>query len=261
MSRLSFAILGCVLSTAYLAAETSNSALIPVIQDGDEARHAVKVLAARQHAYQLLMIGDSITENLETEPFKPVWDRYFAPRDAFNLGYGGARTENILWNLTHGELDGQSPKAVVLLIGSNNSDDANFPVAHNAEQIAEGTAAIIALIRSRCPGTKILLLRIFPRERIYQNPDGTERGSHTNRRTVNSQASELCSRLADGINIISADMTHCFLRPDGTIDPALMPDLLHPSPEGARVWAEAMDPLLTKLMGLPPLDPRNQSYP
>lgn len=40
-----------------------------------------------------------------------------------------------------------------------------------------------------------------------------------------------------------------FLRLDGSIDPELMPDLLHPSPRGALAWARAMEPLLSQLMG------------
>jgi len=259
MTHLLLAFLSFVLFAVLNAAETPNSAMIPVIQDGDEARHAAKVQAARQHSYQLLLIGDSITENLETEPFKAVWDRYFAPRDALNLGYSGARTENILWNLTNGELEGQSPKAVVLLIGTNNSDDANYPIVHSAEQIADGTAAIIALLRARCQAAKILLLRIFPRERIYLHPNGSERGNHANRLAVNTRASELCARLADGHHVFFLDVTPCFLRSNGTIDPAMMPDLLHPSPKGAQAWAEAMDSILTKLMGSPPRGPSNRS--
>ena len=44
-------------------------------------------------------------------------------------------------------------------------------------------------------------------------------------------------------------MNHVFLRPNGTLDPKLMPDKLHPSPEGALAWARAMEPMLAELFG------------
>lgn len=246
MSRV-LPVLASLLLCHGLAA-TPNSAVVPVMQDGDGPRHETKVHAARRQAHDLLLIGDSITENLETAPFQLVWDRHFASRRTLNLGYGGARTENILWNLAHGELDGQSPRVALLLIGTNNSDDANYPIAHSAEQTAAGTAAIIDLLRTRSPRTKILLLAIFPRERVYRRTDGTERGDHLARSATNARINELYAKMADGHHVIFLDINHVFLRPDGTIDPRFMPDLLHPSPAGAQAWAEAMEPTLQSLL-------------
>ncbi|MEN9402463.1 MAG: hypothetical protein RL091_1166 [Verrucomicrobiota bacterium] len=246
MPRILSVLASLVLCVALTAA--TNSAIVPVIQDGDSPRHEEKVRAASQETYDLLLIGDSITENLETTPFRPVWDHYFAPRHTLNLGYGGARTENILWNLAHGELDGQSPRVAILLIGTNNSDDANYPVVHSAEQTAAGTAAIIDLLRTRSPRTKILLLAIFPRERVYRLSDGTELGDHRARSATNARINELYAQMADGNHVIFLDINHIFLRPDGTIDSRLMPDLLHPSPAGAEAWAKAMEPTLRSLL-------------
>lgn len=226
-----------------------SSPTVPVSQSGMEERHAKKVALVRQHQYDLLMIGDSITHGLENPAFASVWEHFYAPRNALNLGFGGARTENILWNLTHGELDNQSPKVVTLLIGTNNSDDANYPVVHTAEQIASGTTAIVKLLREKLPDTKILLLRIFPRANVYRRPDGSERGSVEQRTATNLRAGELVASLADNKHVFYLDVNSVFLRPDGSIDPQLMPDLLHPSPAGALVWARAMEPLLAKLFG------------
>ena len=220
-----------------------------VPQAGMEQRHAEKVEAVRGGKFDLLLIGDSITQNLENPEFRGVWDRFFAPRRALDLGYGGGRTENILWNLTHGELDGQSPKVVTLLIGTNDSDDANYPLAHTPEQIVAGTTAVIGVIREKCPDTKILLLRVFPRTNVYRNEDGTERGSAEKRAAANFQAGDIAARLADDKSVFYLDVNHVFLRLDGSIDPDLMPDLLHPSAKGTLAWAEAMEPLLATLFG------------
>ena len=226
----------------------TNRAVVPTPQPGTARRHQEKVQAAGTGKFDLLLIGDSITHNLDLPPFKEVWNQFFAPRGALDLGYSGARTENILWNLENGELENQSPKVAVLLIGTNNSDDANYAVVHTPEQIAEGTRAIVDLLRNRLPQTKILLLRIFPRTRVYKKDD-VERGSAQKRFQANLRASELVAKLADGKAVHYLDVNHVFLRLDGSIDPELMPDLLHPSPRGAVAWAEAMEPKLSELMG------------
>ena len=224
-----------------------NSALVPVPQKPYERRHAEKVALVQKNRYDLLMIGDSITDNFNDPAYGDIWRRFFASRNALNLGYSGARTENILWNLTHGELKGQSPKAVILLIGTNNADDANYPTVNTAVEIFEGTAAIVNLLREKLPKTHILLLRIFPRQNVYLNPDGTEKGSVQQRLSTCLRAGELVKSLADGEHVIYLDVNAVFLRSDGTIDPNLMPDLLHPSPAGALEWARVMEPELSKI--------------
>lgn len=232
-----------------VSAPSVNSASVPVQQKGFEERHAEKVALVQKNRYDLLMIGDSITHNFETPPYEDIWRRFFASRNALNLGYSGARTENILWNLTHGELNGQSPKAAILLIGTNNADDANFSTANTELEIFEGTAAIVKLLREKLPSTKILLVRIFPRQNVYLNPDGTERGSVQRRLSTCLRAGELVKSLADGEHVLYLDVNAVFLRSDGTIDPNLMPDLLHPSPAGALEWARVMEPQLSRIFG------------
>ena len=103
------------------AQDTPSFAAIPVPQGGMEKRHAEKVAAIKGHAFDLLLIGDSITHNFDNAAYKAVWEQFFAPRNAIGLGYSGGRTENTLWNLANGELEGQSPKVAVLLIGTNNA--------------------------------------------------------------------------------------------------------------------------------------------
>ncbi len=193
------------------------------------------------HKYDLIMIGDSITQNFEATECRAVWDQFFAPRRALNLGYSGARTENILWNIANGELEGQSPKVITLMIGTNNADAKNYPTHHNARQIAGGIKAIVAAIKARCPTSKILLLRCFPG--AYGGPGPT---SH---RAALDRASELAMGLADGKQVFFCDVNHVFLNLDGSIKHELMPDWLHPNREGAKRWAQAMEPMLSELMG------------
>ncbi|HNY26119.1 MAG TPA: GDSL-type esterase/lipase family protein [Candidatus Sumerlaeota bacterium] len=212
----------------------------PVQQPGTAERHIEKVAAVKKEKFDLLLIGDSITHNFEAPPFQPVWKQFYEPRHALNLGYSGGRTENILWNLQNGELEGQSPKVVTLMIGTNNADGEHFPTAHNGQQIGEGITAIVKILREKLPDTKIILLRCFPfGESPKSNP----------RRDALNEASEIAQKLADNQHVFFCDINHVFLNPDGTTKKEMMPDFLHPSPEGARLWAQAMEPLLCKLMG------------
>ena len=133
-------------------------------QGGSEKRHAEKVAAVAAAKYDLLMIGDSITHTIgeyggKYKSLEAVWKKYYAPRNALNLGYSGARTENILWNLQNGELEGQNPRLAVLLIGTNDSDDRRFKTVHSPEEICAGTKAIVDTILAKCPDTKVLILR------------------------------------------------------------------------------------------------------
>ena len=220
------------------------------------ARHTEKVAAVKSGDYDLVLIGDSITHTLgelggKYEPLKAVWEKHFAPRHAINLGHNGCRTENILWNLQNGELDfARSPKVFMVLIGTNNSDDRHFQRVHTAEEIFAGTKAIVELIRQRHPASKVLVLRIFPRggdgEKGVSPPAFNSSATciETCRR-----AGELTAKLADNKQVFWLDVNPVFLHPDGTINTDLMWDLLHPGPAGAEAWAQAVEPLLTQLMG------------
>lgn len=226
------------------------------------ARHQQKVAAVQTGRYDLVLIGDSITHTLDKfggkyAPLEAVWDKHFAPRHAINLGHNGYRTEQILWNVLNGELDfKESPKVFMLLIGTNNSDSRNFPRAHTPEEILAGTKAIVELIRQRHPSSKILILRLFPKGLDAQRSEGTSppifsfspSDVETTRR-----AGELTRQLADDQHVFWLDINHVFLRPDGTINPAMMWDLLHPGPAGAEAWAQAVEPTLAQLMGDQPL--------
>lgn len=204
-------------------------------------RHAAKLDLLKSHQYDLLMVGNSITNNFEEPAYQPVWNQFYASRNAINLGYSGYRTENILWNLDHGELDGQHPKVVTIEIGTNNIDEKNYPTRHTASQLAGGIEAIVQRIRVKLPEAKILLLRCFPGN--YGGPLPT---SH---RAILERASDLLLRLADNQHVFYCDVNHVFLNLDGSINQAMMPDWLHPSPAGALAWARAMEPLLAQLMG------------
>ena len=227
----------------------------PLQSKGSEsARHKGKVEAVKTGAYDLVLIGDSITQCLEDggewKPLNKVWEKYYAPRKALNLGYSGQRTEDVLWRLHNGELDfASSPRVFMLLIGTNNTDDQHYPTVHNAEQLVAGTKAIVDLIKARHPSSKILVLRVLP---CGGPRDKTSYHRSYNRsedmQAVLRDAHEHMPALADNRQVFYLDVNDVFLNPDGTVNPALMPDLIHPNADGAEAMAAAIKPTLDKLL-------------
>lgn len=182
---------------------------------------------------QVIFIGDSITQGWEGEG-KAVWARYYAHRNAINLGIGGDRTQHVLWRLDHGNITGLKPKAAVLMIGTNNSNGEDNTV----DQIADGITAIVRKLREQLPSTKILLLPIFPRS---ENPS-TIRGKVL-------QVNQVVQKLADEKEVFWCDFGHRFLASDGTIPRELMPDYLHLSPKAYAIWAESIEARLSQVIG------------
>jgi lysophospholipase L1-like esterase len=193
----------------------------------------VRKLKAAGKSPNVVFIGDSITEGWENSG-KAVWQRYYAKYDAVALGFGGDHTENVLWRLRHGEVDGIAPKLAVLMIGTNNTGDRNDAPAATAA----GVKAIIDELHGRLPKTKILLLAVFPRE---------EQPSALLRR-LNEGVNAIIANYADGRSVFFANINAALLNADGTLSRDVMPDLLHPQERGYEIWARSMEPTLKKLL-------------
>lgn len=186
---------------------------------------------------KVIFIGDSITQGWEGDG-KDVWARYYAQRDAINLGIGGDRTQHVLWRLDNGNLNGISPKAAVVMIGTNNSNGED----NSPGQIVDGVRAIIDKLRAKLPETKILLLAIFPRAENFS----VQRGKL-------AQINQVLRRVADEKNVFWIDFGHKFLNDDGTMPRELMPDYLHLSPKGYAIWAESIEEPLARILGDKPV--------
>nr|AHC53913.1 SGNH hydrolase [uncultured bacterium] len=181
----------------------------------------------------LILIGDSITHGWEGAG-KDVWKEFYGNRNAVNLGIGGDQTQHVIWRLRNGNIDNIKPKLAVVMIGTNNAGSGNKP-----EEVAAGVKAVVKTLRTRLPETKVLVLAIFPRE---AKPDGRLR-------QVNAKANELIAKLADDKDVFYLDIGKKFLEPDDTLTKEIMPDLLHLSPKGYRIWAEAIEPMVAKFVG------------
>lgn len=222
----------CVVAFALAAlaahAQTANPAAVAVPRqpwiDQSNGFNAI----AKKGGIDVVFLGDSITEGWRGAG-KEVWAKHYAPLKAANFGIGGDRTEHVLWRLQNGNLDGITPKAVVLMIGTNNTGRDSAP------QIAEGITAIVKEIRTRTPSTKILLLGIFPR-------------GEKDARVKIGQINEIIAKLDDGKAVFFLDIGPKFLQPDGKLTREIMPDLLHPGPAGYQIWTDAMQAKLDELL-------------
>lgn len=224
------------------------STVVPVTQDRSwpqydwAKRHALTSAAVKKAKPQILFIGDSITHFFGGEQFdgyalrgQQTWGEFYATRNAGNLGFGWDKTENVLWRLQHGAIDGISPKLVVMMIGTNNTGTCTAP------DIAAGIEAIVQELNQRLPQSKILLLGIFPR--------GEKPGPQ---REKIAEINGIISKLDGTHNVTFLDIGPKFLTPEGLITKDIMPDFLHPNEKGYRIWAEATEPTVKKLMGEAP---------
>lgn len=199
-----------------------------------QPRHQQLVERVKQGDVDLIMIGDSITHWWER--FAPqVWEEYYGHRNAVNMGFAGDRTENVLWRLQNGEIDNINPKVAVLLIGTNNTGHR----LQAAQYTVAGIRKILDTLRNKLPGTKVLLLAIFPREASPQAP----------MRLINEQINTQIAKFADNKNIYFLNINEQFVDQQGVLSPSVAPDLLHLNEASYRRWAEAMEPLLQQLMG------------
>ena len=193
-------------------------------------------VALRKDNIDLLMIGDSITQGWEeAESAGTLWKEFFEPRAALNLGYSGDRTEQVLWRLQNGEVDGLTPRIAALLIGTNNTGHRQDP----AEETAAGVEAILRELRMRLPQTTIVLHAIFPCGESPEDP----------LRRLNAAINDIIMNHADGQVVRFLNIGHKFVDAAGRLDTELMPDLLHLSPAGYKAWAESLVPLLDELTG------------
>ncbi len=217
-----------------------NSAIVPASRTSPTnwvARHEGFLVEAKQGKFDLVFVGDSITDGWRKRGLQ-VWDKFYAPHHALNLGIGGDRTEHVLWRIERGELAGLKPKAVVLMIGTNNTGKEKDGSARNSTaEIIEGVTAVVKQIRTKLPQSKLLLLAVFPRGAV----DAPQRAQIKEINTA-------IAKLDDGKMIKFLDIGKVFLAEDGSIPKTIMPDLLHPNEQGYQLWADAMEPTLAGML-------------
>jgi lysophospholipase L1-like esterase len=243
-------------TTTSAQSDTQNPAIVPADRlsvDWWAARHKAILADLPSHAdSQLLLIGDSITHNYDkAEPpnqnFQPIWQQYYAPRKALNLGFSGDTTANVLWRLDHGEVAGLHPKLAVVLIGTNNT---GF-FGQTSEQTEEGIDAVVKDIEHRLPETKILLMGLLP-TRLPSKEENFDVNAYLGAHYAGGEDPRVSY-----IDISVVFYTHGELDLGLFYDPTLSPPrpALHPNTVGQRLMASAIEPAVARLMGDTPVKP------
>jgi len=190
------------------------------------------VAAMKGKPCDIIFIGDSITQNWGGKG-KTVWDKYYASRNALNFGVGGDQTQNVLWRLDNLDVKNLKPKVAVILIGTNNGHVT-------PQEVADGVKAVMTKTQALYPGVKIILVSIMPR-------------GHANEQAMAADA--ILKKSEDKTNVYYLDLVPLMpavtTSADGKSESnwkGLGPDHLHPDVTGYQIWADAMEPLLSKLL-------------
>jgi lysophospholipase L1-like esterase len=205
------------------------------------AHHAtcIEKVRAMKDGIDIALLGDSITQGWgggwDGAPFNSAWQENFGRLKTVNLGIGGDRTENILWRLDHGALDGVSPEFIVLKIGVNNAPLV-FANGVPAASAAHGIKLCVENLRMRCPNSQIVLVKILP-----AFDPAKEVGAKV--REINAALDALKLDLIPQVQIL--DLWRDFTNADGTLKTALYSDgHLHLGPAGYEVLANRLKPLV-----------------
>ena len=208
-------------------APRANTAIAPVqTQVRNDQRHNAFVETAKTGDFDILFEGDSITDwwqQAAPQGGTDVQKKYFGDAKVANFAVAGDTTQGVLWGLQNGEGQGRKPKAVMLMIGTNNTGGNTGP------EIAEGVGAVVYELRKDFPDAKIMLLAIFPRGA----------GPTDASRIKNEEANKIIAKLHDGKHIFFTNINDKFLNAQGALI-GFRPDNLHPAAEGYEIWAKAV---------------------
>ena len=215
----------------------------PRTDENSTIAHAQLLEKAKQGRIDVYFEGDSIVRRwgaLDYPSLLAHWNASFHGWNAGNFGWGGDRTQNILWRLEHGELDGVDPKVIVLLAGTNNVG-AQSRDEQEITGIARGIEAIVDICRRKAPRATIILTAIFPRnDNVAVMP------------TID-RINEKLARLADGKRVRFLNINDRLADSNGMLVEGVLDarDKLHPTLEGYEIWANALKPMLLELLGPP----------
>jgi lysophospholipase L1-like esterase len=217
---------------------------VPRIDSNSQIAHTQLLEKAKQGGIDVYFEGDSIVRRWGAVDYPNLlanWKQNFLGWNAADFGWGADTTQNILWRLNNGELDGVNPKVIVLLVGTNNvGNEVNDA---KAADITRGLQAILGVLQAKAPGATIIATGIFPRnDKAGVMPDIDK---------INNNLSQLADRKKIRYLNINASLADR----DGKLFEGMMnADKLHPAIRGYQVWADALKPIFAELLGPPARD-------
>jgi lysophospholipase L1-like esterase len=188
-------------------------------------RHAQWAPTAAEDHGAVVFLGDSITQGWTSMA------RDFPDFKTANRGIGGDTTRGVLYRL-HADVLSLKPKAVVLLIGTNDIGNGADP-----NDVADNITEIVKESKKQYPKMPIIVCEVMP-------------------------SSETKSRPADKIKKLDAlikkdmrwrrhvyvcDTWSIYADAKGDAPKDEFPDLLHPNAIGYAKWTAALKPIFAKL--------------
>ncbi len=219
-------------------AQVHNNQPIERNDENSKLAHQQLLEKVQQGKIDIYFVGDSITRRwgaTDYPQFLEHWRKCFHGWNAANFGWGGDTTQNILWRLENGELQGVSPKVFVVLAGTNNISRRTR--VEDASVIAEGIGMIVDRCRKASPDATVLLMAILPRE---DQPNANE---------VIDAVNEKLLKIADGKSVKFININEQLMDSNRKLKPGYFPDKLHPSLDVYEIWAAAISPVLEEVLG------------
>ena len=248
--RLSFLLLIPLAVAAYASDTPGQPPIEPADQpmartDANSLKAHEQLLAKRtQGKIDVYFMGDSITRrwgasDRQYADLLANWNENFKGWNAADFGWGADKTQNMLWRLEQGELDGVNPKVIVLMAGTNNIGNVSpaDDVDARAAETVRGVAAVLKALRVRAPPATVVVMGITPRNdniRVMPIVDAADRG---------------IAKLADGGRIRYLNINAQLADRNGVLLPGMTKDGLHLTAKGYQLWADALKPILLERLG------------
>lgn len=203
---------------AISAANAERTATVPESRDARWLSLAkARGEALDRHTGKIVILGDSLAARFPREVQREVFGESF-----INLGISGDRTDNLLARLPVYDFNRAHPRAVILIVGTNN-----LRVDDTPEEIVAGVLAAVDTIRRQTPAP-LIVSEILPRGR-----------------DLAFRADEIASvnaRLAEAADVRGFILLHAHAPIAAAAGSqgggAIFVDPVHLTPEGYRVLAD-----------------------
>jgi lysophospholipase L1-like esterase len=218
---------------------------VPRPDRNSQIAHEQLLQKAAKGGIDIYFEGDSIIRRWGATDYPELlanWNQNFFGWNAADFGWGADTIQNILWRLHNGELDGVHPKVIVLQAGTNNVVNTIITVTEEEKvaDITRGFEALIKIMQEKAPEATIIVTGIFPRnDNMAVLP-------------VINRVNQNLSKLADGKRIRYLNINDKLVDADGRLFDGMMnADKLHPAIKAYQIWADALKPIFTELLGPP----------